>query len=110
VFGTNADNAIDFAGNTISVDNQEVISIANKTSITIFAQAGDDTININGPVGLSGSITVDGGDPTSSDKLIVNGQFGGSTANFAPTGSATGSISVSGLPLTSYSAIESVVY
>ncbi len=89
VNGTPAANAINYtnAGSSgdglITIDNQESIEFANKTNLTLNGQAGDDTINLNYqpftigsgpqvPVGLT-SITVDAGDPTASDKLIVNG-------------------------------------
>ena len=81
VNANNASNAINFAGNVISVDGFETIQILNKTNVTINALAGDDTININNPTGLSGSVTVNGGDPTASDTVIVNGTAGVDTVN-----------------------------
>ncbi len=81
VNGTNADNAINYSvgslatNGLVSVDGQETIEFSNKTTLTINALAGSDEININNantPSGLTG-ITVNGGDPTGSDTLIVNG-------------------------------------
>ena len=87
--GTSASNAINytqgpgggiFTGNTgfLTVDNFESIEFNNKTSIVINAGAGSDTINLNynnntNPAGLTGTITVNGGDPTASDTLVLNG-------------------------------------
>jgi hypothetical protein len=70
--------------------------------------AGSDTINLDAlgvPTGLTGSVHGQRADPTGSDKLIVNGLFGGATVNFAPTTSSTGSVTVTGiitLPVTNY--------
>ena len=53
----------------VSVDGFETIEFSNKTTLTINALAGSDTINLNNsstPTGLT-SITVAGGDPTGSD-------------------------------------------
>ncbi len=92
VNGTNADNAINYtagpnsgvvnalnplglATGQVSIDVLETIEFANKTTLTINALAGSDTINLNNPTtptGLTG-ITVNGGDPTASDHVIVNG-------------------------------------
>ena len=81
VNGTAGDDAINYSddplnpGNgLVSIDNFETISFLNKTSLTIDAGAGSDTINVNSqtnPLGLA-SVTVNGGDPTGSDTLIVN--------------------------------------
>ena len=76
VNATPASNAINFAGNLISVDNFETISIANKTDVTINADSGSDTINLTGPTGFNGGITVSGGGPTTNDTLIINSPFG----------------------------------
>ena len=91
VNGTNADNAINYNvgpnSNTalvggagvnsgqVSVDGFEPVEFANKTALTINGLSGSDTINLNNPskpTGLTG-ITVNGGDPTGSDTLVVNG-------------------------------------
>lgn len=90
--GTNADNAINytqgpgggiFTGNTglVTIDNQESYEFNNKTNVVINGQAGSDTINLHynntaNPAGLTGTITVGGGDPTGSDTLILNGISG----------------------------------
>jgi hypothetical protein len=86
VNANNADNAINYNfGSTngvttavVSIDDQETITFASKTNLVINALAGSDTINLNNPTtptGLTG-ITVNGGDPTGSDTVIVNGTVG----------------------------------
>src|SRR5262249_44991069 len=81
VNATPSDNAISYATGSlvtqgkVTVDDQESIEFANKTSLVLNGGAGTDTISLNNsgtPTGLTG-ITVNGGDPTSGDSLIVNG-------------------------------------
>ena len=62
----------------VTVDNFEPIDFLNKTILVIDAGAGDDTITLNNPntpTGLT-AINVNGGDPTASDTVIVNGTAG----------------------------------
>ncbi len=109
VNATPASNAINYAnandgvtGNgLITIDNQESLEFANKTALTINGEAGDDTINLNyqptaggpaNPTGLT-SISVNSGDPTASDKLIVNG-INGEDDFFAVTPNGTGAGSI----------------
>ena len=96
----------------IAVDGFEVYEFANKTALTINAQGGDDTINLNNPgtpTGLT-SITVDGGDPTASDKLIVNGTAGDDTISYMPDAvdPAAGTVVVNGVS-SNFTGIESVI-
>ena len=82
VNGTPADNAISYTESPslatwgmVTVDAYETIEFANKTELVLDALAGDDVVSINNqstPDGLT-LITVDGGDPTASDKLVYTG-------------------------------------
>ncbi|MEI7699500.1 MAG: reprolysin-like metallopeptidase, partial [Planctomycetia bacterium] len=66
-----------FSG-TVAVDNQEVLVFSNKTNLQINGLGGSDFISLNNPItpnGLTG-IAVNGGDPTGSDTLLVNGIAG----------------------------------
>ncbi len=118
---TNADNAINYTqgpgggifgnGTTglVTVDNQESYEFNNKDNLAINGLAGNDTINLNNqgprptgatPGGLK-NITIDGGDPTASDTLIVNGIAGGAPATrdelvVTPTSTGAGTIVESG--------------
>jgi len=120
VYGTNADNAINytavvnisniishiFVNNPlvfaeVSVDSYEPIIFTNKTSLTINSLAGDDVVNLDDPttptgMSLSSGITVNGGDPTASDTLIVNGILG-TADHFVVVPTAIGSGQVSDL-------------
>jgi len=80
VNATDASNAIDYsqgsvaANGLVSVDGFERIEFSNKANLVLNAGAGDDVVNISNsssPAGLTG-ITVNGGGPTGSDKLVVN--------------------------------------
>ncbi|MBC8354746.1 MAG: SBBP repeat-containing protein [Planctomycetes bacterium] len=81
VFGTNGDNAIDYregstpAHGIISVDEYEFVEFTNKTTLNIFAGAGNDTVNIANaatPTDLL-AITIHGDNPSTEDKVIVRG-------------------------------------
>ncbi|HYW70658.1 MAG TPA: hypothetical protein VE961_06475, partial [Pyrinomonadaceae bacterium] len=126
VNGTNANNAINytqgpgggiFVGNTglVTVDNLESCEFNNKTDLVINGLAGDDTINLDNtttPAGLTGIITVNGGDPTASDTLIVNGQVNAADAfTYLPSipTSDSGSVSDTGLPQVNFATIEHLV-
>lgn len=136
--GPNAGNAAaPFGGvqtGLVSVDGFETIEFANKSTLTINALAGDDVINLNyqqagaaplvGPTGLgvglpvgTFAITVNAGDPTASDKLIVNGTAGtAEVQTLFPTGTGAGnliSLTVAGAvqvsPTVAYTGIEDLV-
>jgi hypothetical protein len=104
VNGNNASNAINYTGvsvgdlghdGLVTIDNLESIQFANKTALVITAQAGDDEINLNNPFTPAGltSITVNGGDPTASDTLVVNGIASTTDAlTVVPTGVGAGSV------------------
>jgi hypothetical protein len=87
VVGTPADNAINYSQGSqstrglVTIDNFESIEFSGKTALTIKGAAGSDEINLNNPATPTGlaSITVDGGDPTGSDRVIVNGTTGADT-------------------------------
>jgi hypothetical protein len=77
VNATPADNAINYTddgavGNArVTIDNFEFIEFSNKTTLTINAEVGDDTINLNNtgsPIALT-SITVNAGD--GEDKITT---------------------------------------
>jgi photosystem II stability/assembly factor-like uncharacterized protein len=115
VNATANDNAINYAPGTlltqglVSIDEHEPIEFANKTSLVINAGAGQDTISLNNPntpTGLSG-ITINGGDPTSGDMLIVTGTGGAVNVNTA-TSTITGATGAGGAVSIGYSGIESL--
>jgi hypothetical protein len=119
VNGNGADNAINYRQGTVanrglvSIDNQETIEFTSTTSLTINGLAGSDTINLNNPstpAGLTGGITVSGGDPTGTgDTLIVNGLPGIGDNFFAnPTGTGSGTVTKIGgsQPVVTFSGLE----
>ncbi len=117
VNGNAADNAINYSQGSfptrglVTVDDHESIEFSNKTALVINAGAGSDTINLNNPTtptGLTG-ITVNGGDPTASDTLIVNGTAGSDTIEYMPSGVGNGSISIGGLPTVNFATTEHLI-
>lgn len=100
----------------VAVDNQEAIVFANKTNLVIDAQAGDDVISIDNPLtpsGLTGNITVNGGDPSASDKLIVNAIAGvADNLNVIPSATVQGMGTVirtaAGAPDVDYTGMENI--
>jgi hypothetical protein len=84
VDGTNSNNSINYsqgsvpANGLVSVDNFETYEFSNKTTLILDGMAGSDVFNLNNPTtptALTG-ITVEGGDPSAGDTLIVNGIAG----------------------------------
>jgi hypothetical protein len=103
VNATPEDNAINYTAGApndglVTVDNFEPIKFKNKTNLIINALAGSDTINLHynntvNPVGLTGTITVDGADPTGSDTLVVNGIDGElDNLRYIPTAVGAGTV------------------
>ncbi|MFA6133529.1 MAG: LEPR-XLL domain-containing protein, partial [Phycisphaerae bacterium] len=118
--GSGADNAISLAGTgatsaSAQVDSGPALTITNLGTVggstfTINANGGDDVIQVTpGTLGAAQGITVNGGDPTSSDTLIVNGTVAADTIGFTPTGAAAGSVQVNALPLVTFTTTEQVV-
>jgi hypothetical protein len=117
VNGTNANNAISYTQGSaatnglVIIDDFETVEFSNKDSLTINGLGGDDVINLNNqstPTALA-SINVNGGDPTASDTLIVNGRVNASdTFTYMPatTTSDTGSVADAGLPTVNFATIE----
>ncbi len=115
VIGTNANNSINYtagssaANGLVSVDGFETIEFTNKTTLVINALAGDDVINLNNPntpTGLTG-ITVNGGDPTASDTLIINGTTGNDTIGYTPSSTVgSGTVTRTGAPTVTFTTVE----
>ncbi len=116
VNGTPADDAINYtqgsvaANGLVTIDNFESIEFSNKTALTINGLAGSDEINLNNPSTPTGltTITVNGGDPTGSDTLIMNSV--GHNLVLEPTALGAGTVNYfsSSLPSTPFTGIESL--
>ncbi len=116
VNATPADNAISYSVGSVltnakvTIDEHEPIEFANKTALTINAGAGQDTISVNNPntpTGLTGGITIIGGDPSGGDTLNVTG-VGGAVPVIVNTATATisGATGAGGAVPISYGGIE----
>ncbi len=117
VNGTNSSNAINYtqgstaANGLITIDNFESLEFSNKTALIINGLAGSDVINLGNalvPTGLT-SITVNGGDPTAGDLLIVNGTSDADEFNFTPTAADAGTVQVGSGPVIDYHTTEQVI-
>ncbi|MEZ6114401.1 MAG: hypothetical protein R3C99_25830, partial [Pirellulaceae bacterium] len=103
-----------FVGDTtglVAVDGFETIEFSRKTTLVINGGAGDDVINLNNPTtptGMTG-ITVNGGDPSGSDLLIVNDRvLVNDNAAVTPTGQGAGTIALAVSPDVTYTGIEAL--
>jgi len=116
VNGTPAANAINYTQGAVptdglvTVDNFESYEFSGKSSLTINGLAGSDEINLNNPntpTDLT-AIIVDGGDPTASDRLVVNGTSATETINYAPDASVVGkgTVTITGLPPVNFTTVE----
>ncbi len=119
VIATGANDAINYSlggafnnhasGGLVSVNNLTPIEFVNKVTLQIDAGAGDDTVNLNNPstpAGLTG-ITVNGGDPTASDTLIVNGTSAANTIGYTPsTTIGAGTVTITSLPTVNFTTVE----
>ena len=104
--GNNSANAINLtqgpgggifvgATNLVSVDAFETYEFNNKLNLVINGRSGSDEINLNnGGIAASGlaNITVYGGDPTGSDRVIVNGTGGADAIGYAPSSASAGEL------------------
>ena len=110
VNGTNGDDAINQNGNSVTVNNGAVVNFSGYPTLTLTANNGDDTFNVY-PTTLPVSVTtfnVNGGDPTASDTLIVNGTAGNDTIEYNPTDIGTGTVTVNALTAVSFDTIEAL--
>jgi Ca2+-binding RTX toxin-like protein len=118
VNANHSDNAINYdqspnnaAWGRVSIDTLETIEFSNKTTLTINALAGSDTINLNNsttPTALTG-ITVNGGDPTASDELIVNGTTGNNNITYTTSDTiGSGTVAIVGSATVNFTTVESL--
>ena len=92
---------------SLSIDEHESIEFGNKTALTINAGAGQDPVSLNNattPTGLS-SITINGGDPSSGDKLTVTGVNAAVTVNTG-AGTILGATGAGGVVPITYAGFE----
>ncbi|MFO0904332.1 MAG: dockerin type I domain-containing protein [Pirellulales bacterium] len=112
--GTNADNDITIIGTaanafTASVDGGPAVLFTDMADVVVNALAGDDDVDVTVGLLAINSITINGGDPTASDELLINGTAGGDAVVFTPTSSSSGSLTGLATPVT-FSTTEHVVY
>jgi len=109
--GTNGNDAINQSGNVVTVNNGADVTFATYPTLTLNGNNGDDVINVN-PLTLVGVTTfnVNGGDPTASDKLIVNGNATANVIGYNPSDTiGAGNVTITGAPTVNFTTTEAVV-
>lgn len=110
LLGSDGGDTISQDGQQVTVNEQPRVYFDGYVNLSIYAGAGDDAIEIT-PATLPdvSGFYVDGGGPTASDKLVVNGTAGADTIEFTPTAADTGSVTITGAPVISFTGTESVL-
>ncbi len=80
---------------------------SNFSTVTLQGRFGDDSFSIT-PSDVD--VNVEGGDPTASDTVTVNGSAAQNNVNFTPTGSDSGTVDVTGFGSVTLSTVESLTY
>ena len=76
------------------------------TGLSLNGAGGDDTFSIEPLIGMT--IAADGGDPTASNTVIVNGTTGDDTIEYRPTAADAGTVQVNASGLVTLFSVESV--
>jgi hypothetical protein len=109
VEGTDASNAIDQTANRVTVDERASVTFDGYATLRLKGNNGDDTISVQPTaLPLGTELFVDGGSPSASDKLIVDGSEDADAITFSPTTPDAGTVDVNGI-LTHFATIEQVV-
>ena len=106
-----ANTADDTTRGKVSVDALTAILFSNKTTLTINALAGDDSISVsnpNTPTGLTG-ITINGGSPSSSDRLVIAGTAVDDKFTFIGSSATDGTVNIAGAASVTYSNTRKVI-
>ena len=75
-YGTNVVDKIGLTGSTLTLNKQLPIAFNGVSTVTIHSLAGDDVITLAASLAPLSNVTVDGGEPSGSDVLVVNGTAG----------------------------------
>ncbi len=113
VFGTGADDQFSISGangNQVTLNDQTQLFFANIPTVNLFGGAGNDHFSLDSStlVGVN-TLNVDGGLPTASDTVVVDGTAVNDTVTVTPT--ATDAASVTGLgPAINLTTVEHLTY
>jgi hypothetical protein len=125
VVGTNGNDAIAYDAPTnpanqglVSINNLETIEFGNKTGLTINTLNGTDAVSINNTTaqtGLVNGVTVNGGDPSAGDTLVVSGTSKADDVTYTPTGLGSGTVAITpsggtALPLVTFTNMGGLSY
>jgi hypothetical protein len=109
--GANQITATGTAANTVAVtvDNNTTMNFVALQTLNLNAGSGDDVISVRPNALAITAINVDGGDPTASDTVIVNGTAAQDNVTIAPT--AADAATVTGLgPTINVTTTEHLTY
>jgi hypothetical protein len=97
------------SNNTVWLNDRAPTIFSSFQILNVQGRFGDDKISLY-PLSLSGvtTINVDGGDPTASDEVVVNGTSGSNTFVYSPTAFDAASVTTNGVT-TNITATEAVV-
>ncbi|HUE73617.1 MAG TPA: CHRD domain-containing protein [Pirellulaceae bacterium] len=74
------------------------------TNVLVQGRFGSDSFSVTPHAGVD--ITIQGGDPTASDTVVVNGTPGSDTINYSPTAADGGTVQVNALGLVTLQTVE----
>ena len=77
-------------------------------NVTLLGQGGDDSFSIDPQVGLT--VNADGGPPTASDRVVIDGTSGSDTVTITPTGPDSATVQVNGLGLVTITTTEGLIF
>ncbi len=111
VNGTHGNDHITANNDTVWVNDRAPVGFSGFATLSLNGLNGDDTLSVS-PATFAPAVTaifVDGGQPTASDELIVNGTAGNDTIFFTPTDPDAGSVAITGSPTVNFTTTESVI-
>src|SRR5206468_10162966 len=78
IAGSNEDDVFTVVGTgvnayTVAISDGPTVQYTGSTSLTLQGLDGDDDFSITPVASWGVAVTVNGGDPTASDRLVVNG-------------------------------------
>src|SRR5262249_9798727 len=80
----------------------------NFDQVTVQGRFGDDSFSVTPHAGVA--IIVQGGDPTASDTVVVNGTAGADTVNISPTAADAATVQVNAFGLVMLQTVEHLTY
>ncbi|MCU0878232.1 MAG: Ig-like domain-containing protein, partial [Pirellulaceae bacterium] len=94
------------ANDLVWINDGPVIGFVGFGTLTLQGRFGDDKFSIT-PDGMAlTTINVEGGDPTASDEVVINGTAAVDTINYRPTAADAGTVQVNAAPVVNLATVE----